>query len=616
MDELDLLEIDGHRRRICSTRNLWLVFLIFFLIPSLTSLAQSQPRGTNTSSLCTRNSALDLIRQQIEVSKTISDPVQRITVLIRAADLLWFVQEDKARAGFTEAFEVASQYEKEQPEPQMLLMFKPDQRYVVILAVAKRDSAWARKLTQQALKQNSQRENESTTKNSRSKVMTAQRLLASAQQLIPTDLNTAMELARTSLRYPASAEISRFLYKLAETNQQAADQFYLQSLTAYADRPMREFLYLTAYPFALSYGGDMPVFSWYQIPSSFVVNPALRRQFVQTLVHRAEQALEVPLDEGDNFNQVSGAVHIWQVLTRIESPVRDSLPDLVEAVVQAKDRIFVSSSQEIQQLYVQPERITDTAAKKTFAEQIEDTLKTADPNKREEFIVQTILSLSENERVDVVMSAIDKIDDSTIRGTLKDWVYFNRANLATKEKRFDEAESLVSKIDGLEQRAFLHSEIARALFSKSETHAHGREVLDEAIVEAKKAGPNVFTARILLTASNVYSIADLQRSILVLGEAITYVNQIEDPDFSVIDRAISNRFNPGMKEIKGKNYSRVVHFYIPGLDPESALREMAKIDFNDAFSQTTSFTNKFIRATTTLAVADVCLQRLPKKTTR
>jgi tetratricopeptide (TPR) repeat protein len=465
------------------------VFLIVFLVPSLASLAQSQPGGNNTSSLCTRNSALDLIRQQIEVSKTISDPVQRIAVLTRAADLLWIVQEDKARAGFTEAFEVASQYEK-------------------------------------------------------------------------------------------------------------------------------EFLYLTAYPFALSYGGDMPVFSWYQLPSSFVINPAIRRQFVQTLLYRAQQALEVPLDEGDNFNHVSGAVHIWQVLKRIEAPVRDSLPDLVEAVVQAKDRIFVSSSQEIQQLYVQPERITDNAAKKTFAEQIEETLKSADPNKREESIVQTILSLSENERADVVLSAIDKIDDSTIRGTLKDWVYFNRANLAIKEKRFDEAESLVSKIDGLEQRAFLHSEIARGLFSTSETHAHAREMLDEAIVEAKKAGPNVFAASILLTASNLYSSADLQRSILVLGEAVNYLNQIEDPDFSTNERAISNRPNPGMKEIKGKNYRRVVHFYMPGLDPEGAFREMAKSDFDDAFSQTTSFTNKFLRATTMLTVADVCLQRLPRKTTR
>jgi hypothetical protein len=51
---------------------------------------------------------------------------------------------------------------------------------------------------------------------------------------------------------------------------------------------------------------------------------------------------------------------------------------------------------------------------------------------------------------------------------------------------------------------------------------------------------------------------------------------------------------------------------MPGLDPEKAFREMARIEFDDTLSQTTSFTDKFFRAVTTLAVADVCLQQVPK----
>ena len=58
---------------------------------------------------------------------------------------------------------------------------------------------------------------------------------------------------------------------------------------------------------------------------------------------------------------------------------------------------------------------------------------------------------------------------------------------------------------------------------------------------------------------------------------------------------------------------------MPGLDPEKAFREMAKIDFDDTLSQTTAFNDKFLRALTTLALADVCLQQpqpkeKPKKT--
>ena len=48
---------------------------------------------------------------------------------------------------------------------------------------------------------------------------------------------------------------------------------------------------------------------------------------------------------------------------------------------------------------------------------------------------------------------------------------------------------------------------------------------------------------------------------------------------------------------------------MPGLDPENAFREMAKIDFDDALSQTNAFADKFLRSLTTLVVADICLQQ-------
>jgi hypothetical protein len=52
---------------------------------------------------------------------------------------------------------------------------------------------------------------------------------------------------------------------------------------------------------------------------------------------------------------------------------------------------------------------------------------------------------------------------------------------------------------------------------------------------------------------------------------------------------------------------------MPGLDPETAFRELAKIDFNDALTQTTAFTDKFQRCHDHLAVADVCLQETERR---
>ncbi len=577
-------------------------------------LAQSKSAESEALPFCSRSNAIDSIRQQIDVTKTIDDSTRRIAVLVRAADLLWTLQQDKARPAFTEAFEVAQHHEKEKGEQakdrRSLLMEKPDQRYVVIRAVAKRDSAWAKKLTEQMLRLERENAEQASTRDSFNDVLTAQKLLDSATQLISTDAKTAVDLARVSLNYPASVEISRFLYKLAEFNQQAADQFYEQALAVYADRPMRDFLYLQAYPFAFREGGDMPVFGFYQVPATFVTNNSLQRRFVVTLLRRAQQALEIPLDEGDSFNKFPGTGHILQVLMRIEPQIRERLPDLLEAVVQAREKIFVSLTAETQKIFVPPgPNEVSSLPTKTFDERIETAEKMPNVNQRDDLIAEALLSSSVKEDLDSVMRAADKISDSNLRGTLVEWLYFSHAKEAATGKRFDEAERLVSKVEGREQRAFLRTEIARGLLNASETQTHAREVLDEAITEANKAGLPIFAARTLLTASNLYAKIDLSRSISVFGDAISCINRIETPDFSVGDRTlvkeVKRRSNPGGRFI--------VRFYMPGLDPETAFRELAKIDFNDALTQTSAFTDKFQRAMTTLAVADVCLQETERR---
>ena len=598
-------------------------------IPIHQTLAQAKPAGTGAASLCKRDDALELIRQQIDVTRTLDNAVRRIDVLTRAADLLWSFQQDKARAAFTDAFEVAAQNEKEREKEKgdlwkehrslILLMQTPDQRYVVIRAVAKRDSGWAKKLTLQVLKLDRESGEQASTRDSFNDDLTAYRLLDSAMQLLPADIIAASDLARASLNYPANAEISRFLYKLAEVNQQAADQFYDRALGTYADRPMREFLYLKAYPFAFREDGDMPVSGSYVVPANFVTNNSLQRRFVQTLLRRAQEALEVPLDEGDNFNELPGTGHILEVLLRIEPQVTERLPDLLEAVIEAREKILVSLSAETQRTLLEPGREISSAPEKTFDERIETAEKTANVNQRDDLIATAVLSAaSDKESLAGVVAATEKITDSSIRARLLEWLYFRRARAAANGKQFEEAERLASKVEGLEQRAFLHTEIAKGLLNASETQNHAREVLDEAITEANKAGMTIFAARTLLTASILYAKTDLGRSISVLGAAINCINHIEAPDFSMgdqtLEKAIKRKSNPGRF---------LIRFYMPGLDPENAFREMAKIDFDDALPQTSALTDKFQRALTTLALADVCLQQAkpqpkekPKKTAK
>jgi hypothetical protein len=211
--------------------------------------------------------------------------------------------------------------------------------------------------------------------------------------------------------------------------------------------------------------------------------------------------------------------------------------------------------------------------------------------------------------MDVVFRAVDKIDDVQVRGLLRDWFYFSRALDAIKDRRMEEAETITSKIEMLEPRTYLKLEIAKELLNATESHSHAREVLEEAIMELSKARKTLFAARMLFTASNLYLKIDLNRSISVLTAAIETTNKLDVWNFQADGQAL-------VKDIKGKNFRRFVRFYLPGLDPESALREVAKVDFDVALSQTIAFIEKFQRGMTTLAVMEVCLQKPQRSPTK
>lgn len=587
------------------------------IIPRHQALAQAKP-AAGQSPLCTRGNALEMIKQQVALTKTFNHPERRITVLLRAADLLWPYEQRKARVVFSEAFDLATEIEKEKneqklPRSALLRLQIPDQRYVVIRAVAKRDAAWAKELTRQMLK-SAHDSKASSTRNSIENVVVANRLLDSAHKLIATDINAAFDLARVSLNYPASFGLNRFLYRLAEVNQQAADQFYAQSLVVYADKPMREFLYLQAYPFAWRETLNTPIVPNYEVPANFVTNQSLQRRFMQVMLRRAQQALEEPLDEVDTYRSSNVAlrpatVHLFEGLIRLEPQVSASLPDLLAPLVQAREKLLVSLSVETQRLLLQPGREISTTPDQTFDERVESARKAPDVNERDDLIANAVLSeASKKESLASVVQAIDTISDSNLRAHFLEWVYFHRAINAVQDKQFEEAAQLASRVDGPQQRAFLHTEIAKGLLNKSETQTHGREVLDEAINEAKKAGGTLFAARTLLTASNLYAKIDLGRSISLLADAINCINRIEAPDFSSDDQSLENTPE---RRVRGGQYGGEysLRFYMPGPGPERAFLEMAKIDFDTALSQSSALSDKFQRALSMLALAGVCLEQ-------
>jgi hypothetical protein len=254
-------------------------------------------------------------------AKAFDNPVKHIGVMTRAAGMLWPRERAQARAVFTEAFELASRHyrergdevreEQKRPDSRVrgLMVRLPDQRFVVLRAIARRDAAWARELAGRAADETREeaKKDEAASKERHRPV--GEKLLPFAESLLESDRQTALAVARSSFADPASMFLPNFIYKLAESDRTAADAFYREALAAYADRDVLSLLYLSSYPFALT-SAIAPVVpnTFGRRPTGFRPDPELQRLFVGVFLNFAGRRLAaLPLTvQGKNFSIFSG----------------------------------------------------------------------------------------------------------------------------------------------------------------------------------------------------------------------------------------------------------------------------------------------------------------------
>lgn len=566
--------------------------------------AQKKTEAAPVSSFCNQESALEIITQQLDATKTFDDRVQRIAVLVSTADLLWPYQQEKARATFTEAYDLGEQEFKDKGdviyrEGKGLIAQKPDQRFSVINAIAKRDLAWARRLMEQMLIESANELKEGPTKNEQQEIRTNEKLLGMSMALVDSDQTAALSFAGSSLRYPATLYLPVFLYKLSALNRPAADAFYQDALRAYANAPMDRFLYLSSYPFGNDReAGEMPGYTIYKLPDAFTPSPTLQRQFVQNLLRRAQQIIDNPVEPAAG-RALSEPGQIWLALTNLEQQIAASLPDLAPAAEQARGAVYAQLPQNAQR------RVGETIAgrnapKKSFDEQVEAAEKNPDVDRRDQQLVFALIgSQSAAQTLDRVLAVVDKISDSVIRQPLLNWLYFDRAQRAIKDKKLDEARKLAANVQELDQRAHLYLKIAEESLKQNPDQTQAQEMLDEVVAAAAKAPITVVRVRVQLGVAHLYSKLDMNRAIALMGEAVKSINQMDQPDFS--SQYVT-------RKIEGKQFSSYAGFNTPGFSPETAFEELGKLDFDGMLSQASNLTNKPLRARTTLALIKPCLK--------
>jgi hypothetical protein len=596
---------------------LLLVFTHLFF-PALTTQAQQAQKQ-----VCDEERAVLLAEKQIEEVSMLDQPQRQIAVMVRAADVLWNARPSAARKIFKDAFDLAEKVFKEKRNEIQLeggLLIIPDQRFVVMQAIAKYDPAWVKRLADRIVEETKKQAELKTgeTKRHPSDVTLSQvhnRILDFAISATIVDPTTAASLIRSTFSNRLSTTLPQALYALAEVNQAMADQLYLEALTVYANAPIDEFLYLSAFPFVKNHSlGLYKEVITHTVPSNISPTPMLQRLFIETIVRRAETNLRMPEQPTNPFMKMPESAHLFAAFRHLEILALQYQPSYVNRIVEMKNYLNASLDEDRrEQIEILSSAYAETGlearlkegmfGKALFTEYSEEAERETDPAKREWAMMTAILYALNEVSVEDLIGLARKIDDEKLRNQLLNVIYFKRTQKAIKDGQFFEASQLAKNIEQLDFRAYLAYEIAAASLKKDEERFRARGILEEVLELAYKAPNTSEKVRTLLGVVYLYAKIDKTRAFEVMAEAVNTINKIDNSDFSTTHIR---------QMILGKRTASSSDYHVEAFNLETVFSLLAPIDFDGALWRARSLDDKSQRALAVLALAASCLEELER----
>lgn len=618
------------------TRTLTLAASLFLLLapplaraqPEKSQSKETQPKETQAAKdaqakeagpkvFCDPARAVSLVETQLSEAKMYADASRRLSVMTRAADLLWPYERDAAREIFRQAYDLAVKDFREHendPEPtDPMTPPRADQRYVVMTAIGRRDAAWARRLAE-AVAEEKRREAEQGTSATNSggwKPGLAENTLGLADSLLKTDREASLALVRSTFRQPASYLLVQYFYVLAHADRAAADALYAEALSAYREGTASDLTYLAVYPFALNREpGSVPLAYGYLPPEGFAPDARLCDLFLGVLFRQVETKFRTPeVAQTEDARAVTEQGQLLTMLVMLEPLVARVRPASLERLVALKGTATAAATaqsrgraESFERFRREHEAESDTAFSRTV-EQIE---RERDPAKRDYYIANLIMSSHSAEDLARAETFLDRVSDTPLREKLASYLYFVWTQQAVKDGQLDEATRLSKKVSELDYRALLSFEIAGAALKKTNDRARAAELLDAVASDAEKAPDTPMKARVLLGVAHLYADFDATRAAQVLRTAVKVVNLLPDPDFSseTVGREVGN-----------KVFMVYAIYIVPGMRLENAFRELGALDFESALYAANDLSDKYQRALAVLGLASRCLEDSVKKPT-
>ena len=585
-----------------------IIALAIACVAAFPGFSQEQPVE---ASPCNEEFARFLVDQQVTESRGIEQTDKRIRVLIRAADFLWRFDEPQARGHLSEAFKFATERYNEKGfekiENKGITTILPDHRFDVIRAIADKDAEWAKTLIDQILKEY---EKAAAERKEMDKTRELQDIIRIAEESLKTNPALSRVLFRRVMSHPLDYHWYWLPFSIAAHDRSFADTIYSELLVSYANASPRQMLFLSAYPFAATriLGPEKYQFG-VSVPAGLSPNRPLQRKFIETFLRRAISYASDPqnLNAVPEQYRLPEPAYLISAITELEPVVLQQFPDLLPRLSEAKARVTAMLTEKSRKDLADKEKQNE-AFGYSFEERLKQVEEADAEGKLTDGMIIGLLAAGEKSKTEeqfrLLEPWLDKIRDENARVESFNYFWFLRAQLAVRERRFDDAERYARKIPEVEHRAILSFEIAEAQLRSVNDSATAYQTLREVGRLAEQSPTSVEKARVLLGMVNQYMKFNQVFAIQELSDAVKVINQIQTGD--VLRNSV-------LRQITTKDYSFFASFSMPSYNLENTFKEISKDNFELSLTNAKALSDKYLQALAVMAIAQNCAEKAKKK---
>ena len=578
-----------------------LTLAVLFVLLSIPVLAQNE--NDPKSELCKTVDPLLLVSQLTSESRNVHETDKRIRILLSSADFVWRFAEEDARRYFGDAYKLAVEDfrengRKDRTPSRGLMILRPDLRFEVVTAIARRDGAWARRITDEIM---AEFEKAAKDRDERFEPREIGLMLALAEENAETQPDLAWYLFRRVMREPLENHWIYTLRGVRVQNPSMADALYRELLSNYRNESPRRLLFLSSYPFPREriFGIEK-----YQVGNTIPAedtNPDLQRQFFTTFfdsisAFAANSGAQTPQDG----LLAPEPMVIVSALAEMEELIIADFPFLLPRFASAKTQALSLMTEELRQRLAERQSLQSNL-ELSFDERLAAVEEADELGKLQDSMIVGLIfwGIKSEAQFEKLEPWLSRIAEDDYRKEATAYFWFLRSRLSIKEGRFSDAEKFAAKVPEVEHFAILAFELAQKQMDDINDVSSAYQTLSSLGKTIRRADDSATKAKLLLGLATLYRKLNPSFAMDEVAEAVRVMNRVENPDMSSMSI---------FRQIIGKTSSSYAVFTIPGKRFEEAFREMSETDISLTLSNARAIEDKYLRTIAVLATIEGCAE--------